>query len=118
MIILDKQRRGIRPPVMKTHELQQKPSGGSDDRLVRLSDSVRALDGDLGKRVRALEIQLEAAKNRHCFCPDCRDKVRDEECLRCQVQRLTRRLRKYEPNNQAQSSAGLTDATCLKSTMS
>jgi len=105
MIILDKQRRGIRPPVMKTHELQQKPSGGSDNRLVRLSDSVRALDGDLGKRVRALEIQLEAAKNRHCFCPDCRDKVRDEECLRCQVQRLTRRLRKYEPNAQAMASA-------------
>jgi len=36
MIILDKQRQGIKPPVMKTHELQQKPSGGSDDRLVRL----------------------------------------------------------------------------------
>jgi hypothetical protein len=57
---------------------------------------VRAIDGILGHRVRALEIQLEAAKMGHCFCPDCRDKVRDEECLRCQVQRLTRRLRKYE----------------------
>ena len=83
---------------MKTPELQEKPSGGSDDRLVRLSDSVRVLDDDLGKRVRALEIQLEASKNCHRFCPDCRDKVRDEECLRCQVQRLTRKLRKYEPN--------------------
>lgn len=31
------QRQGIRPPIMKTHELQQKPSGGSDDRFVRCS---------------------------------------------------------------------------------
>ena len=74
-------------------------------RLVLLSDSVRALDADLGKRVRALEIQLDAAKSRHCFCPDCRDKVRDEECLRCQVQRLTRKIRKYEPNAIAMASA-------------
>jgi len=48
---------------MKATHTQQTPSGGSDDRLIRLSDSVRALDGDLGKRVRALEIQLEAAKS-------------------------------------------------------
>jgi len=73
------------------------------DRLIRLSDSVRALDAELGKRVRALEIQLEAAKNRHRFCPDCRDKVRDEECLRCQVQRLTRKLRKYELNDKVEA---------------
>lgn len=53
-----------------------------------------------------MEIQLEAAKNRHCFCPDCRDKVRDEECLRCQVQRLMRKLRKYEANDHAQRTGG------------
>lgn len=75
------------------------PAGsGCEKGLVRLSDAVRAMDADLGKRVRALEIRLEAEKNRHCFCPDCRDKMHEEECLRCQVQRLTRRLRKYEPN--------------------
>jgi len=49
-------------------------------------------------RVKILEKQLEAAKSHHCFCPDCRDKVRDEHCLRCQVQTLTRKLRKYEHN--------------------
>ena len=35
MIILDKQRRGIRPPVMKATPSQQTPSVGSDHRLVR-----------------------------------------------------------------------------------
>jgi hypothetical protein len=59
-------------------------------------DSRRAFDNDQGRHIRALKIQLEAAKSQHCFCPDCRDKVRDEECLRCQVQRLTRKLRKYD----------------------
>lgn len=83
---------------------------GCEQGLVRLSDRVgRLIHGfdapehreavrQLRREVRAMEIQLEAARNRHCFCPDCRDKVREEECLRCQVQRLTRRLRKYEPN--------------------
>ena len=85
-------------PRMSESEFNKRADMRRYPRLVRLSDSVRALDDALGKRVRALEIQLEAAKNRHCFCPDCRDKVRDEECLRCQVQRLTRRIRKYEPN--------------------
>jgi hypothetical protein len=87
----------MHPPPTNSDSSKDAPAGCMK-RLVRLSDAVRALDGDLGRQVRALEIQLEAAKNRHCFCPDCRDKVRDEECLRCQVQRLTRKLRKYEPN--------------------
>ena len=81
---------------------------GCEQGLVRLSDRVGSLihgfDApehresvrQLRREVRALEIQLEAAKTRHCFCPDCRDKAREEECLRCQVQRLTRKLRKYE----------------------
>jgi hypothetical protein len=85
-------------PSSNSAEPDSLPRAGCVERLVRLSDAVRTLDDDLGKRVRALEIQLEAAKNRHCFCPDCRDKVRDEPCLRCQVQQLTRKLRKYEPN--------------------
>ena len=96
---------------MKTPPLQQTPSGGSDDRLVRLSDRVGSLihgfDApehresvrQLRREVQAMEIQLEQANRQHCFCPDCRDKVREEECLRCQVQRLTRKLRKYEPNS-------------------
>jgi hypothetical protein len=79
--------------------------------LVRLSDFVRAFDPDLGRQVREMELQLEAAKNRHRFCPDCRDKVRDEECLRCQVQRLTRKLRKYEPNTEVRHGASGADPT-------
>lgn len=92
--------------------------GVAVQRLVRLSDRVGSLihgfDApehresvrQLRREVKAMEIQLEAAKNRHCFCPDCRDKVRDEECLRCQVQRLMRKLRKYEPNDPDETPRG------------
>lgn len=98
-------------PIQPESTLGSPAGSGCEQGLVRLSDRVGSLihgfDAPehresvrrLSREVRAMENQLEAAKNRHCFCPDCRDKVRDEECLRCQVQRLTRKLRKYEPNS-------------------
>ena len=45
----------------------------------------------LAKTKRILEIERNS---RHEFCPDCRDKVRGEPCLRCQRQRLEAELAK------------------------
>jgi len=58
--------------------------------------------GFYGWIVRAKELQTELAKvqrileiernSRHDFCPDCRDKVKQESCLRCQKQSLEAEL--------------------------
>lgn len=42
--------------------------------------------------IRKLELKVQALERRHHFCPDCRDKVQWEPCLRCQVQGLQRKL--------------------------
>ena len=46
-------------------------------------------DKEVAKLTRILEIERHAA---HHFCPDCRDKVKEEPCLRCQVQALKSKL--------------------------
>jgi len=61
---------------MKTHELQQKPSGGSDDRLVRLPSVERGCDGktNLGRSY-AKQADRLAAKHGKKYgvyrCPHC-----------------------------------------------
>ena len=60
-------------------------------------EALRSRAVELERENRTLEVKLAVAKHQHQVCPDCRDKVREEPCLRCQVQQLVRRISKYEP---------------------
>lgn len=46
--------------------------------------------GQLERENAKLRRQIEIMQSsQHEFCPDCRDKVKSEPCLRCQVQALS-----------------------------
>jgi hypothetical protein len=71
----------------------------------RMRAAIAALPQDKleNKRLRTQILCMQAAE--HKFCPDCRDKVRLESCLRCQVQAL---------NKNSESVDGKTDSTVHK----
>lgn len=78
---------------MKTIEEEFPPESELhlDSVLADAYTRLRSRAVELERESRTLEVKLAVAKHQHQFCPDCRDKVREEPCLRCQVQQLARR---------------------------
>lgn len=54
---------------------------------------IDVMDKERRIETRKLEIKTNSS---HKFCPDCRDKVKQEPCLRCRVQMLERKIRGIE----------------------
>ena len=69
-------------------EAERNASRGVISRLkegqTNLNANLQGARAELAKTKRILEIERNS---RHKFCPDCRDKVGAESCLRCQLQK-------------------------------
>ena len=64
------------------------------DKAFHVLSSQAAENEDLRKTLRKREKEIEVRKANLNFCPDCRDKVSNEPCQRCEVQRQAAEIAK------------------------
>ena len=71
--------------VAEVRRLQKRLSDFHNARRFTDLDKASACNAQLEDKIKVLQKKLEIREaTAHRFCPDCRDKVRDEDCLRCQ----------------------------------
>lgn len=56
--------------------------------LVRADAENEALQKENARLKKIIEMKSDYCERKHAFCPDCRDKLPDNFCWRCEAQRL------------------------------
>jgi len=56
--------------------------------------AIDATQAELTKQRKINDLRTNHCERKHAFCPDCRDKLPDNFCWRCEVQRLKAQLAK------------------------
>jgi len=51
----------------------------------------RELEAEIARLKKRIELQSSYCDRKHSFCPDCRDKLPDNFCWRCEAQKLSHR---------------------------
>lgn len=57
---------------------------------------IAELEAEIKRLKKRLELQSSYCDRKHAFCPDCRDKLPDDFCWRCKVQKLKKELEFYK----------------------